>query len=162
MALAVASGVSKEAIVTALKSFTGLPHRSQWVARINDVDWINDSKATNPGAVKAAIEGIDQPVILLAGGQAKGANMAILCDSLRKHVKTVLLFGEDADSMWRDWQECTQVERYTDLQQTVMRARVIALPGDVVLLSPACASFDQFSGFAQRGDSFCQLVGDLT
>lgn len=161
MALARSAGTSREAIVSALESFTGLPHRSQWVARINGVDWINDSKATNPGAVRAAVDGIDEPVILLAGGQGKGADMQILCASLRAHVRVMLLFGADANVMARSLAGCTEIERVEDLDSAVKRAHELARPGDVVLLSPACASFDQFSGFAERGERFAQYVRSL-
>ena len=161
MALARTAGISKQAIITALKSFAGLPHRSQWVAEINGVNWINDSKATNPGAVKAAVEGMDDAVILLAGGQGKGADMTILRETLKKNVKTILLFGEDAESMAADCRGTTAIERVDNLQQAVLRANDIAEPRDIVLLSPACASFDQFSGFEQRGDAYCRYVEAL-
>ncbi len=162
MALARTADISRDAIVAALRTYTGLPHRSQWVGEINGVNWINDSKATNPGAVRAAVEGIDEPVVLIAGGQGKGANMDSLCDILRNNVKTVLLFGEDATAMAASWSGCTQVEQVENLAQAVDRAHRIAVSGDVVLLSPACASFDQFSGYAERGDTFRELVGALT
>lgn len=162
MALARLAGVSRKGILKALKTYAGLPHRSQWVAEINGVNWINDSKATNPGASKAAIEGTDAPIILLAGGQSKGARMELLCDTLRQHVKTVLLFGQDASSMYASWQDCTQIEQVRDLQQAVERAHQIAVSGDIVLLSPACASFDQYRGFAHRGEHFCELVRALS
>jgi UDP-N-acetylmuramoylalanine--D-glutamate ligase len=158
MALADVAGISKQAMLSALKSYSGLAHRSQWVAEINGVNWINDSKATNPGAAKAAIDGLQEPIILLAGGQGKGADMALLCETLKQHVKTVLLFGEDADSMQSVWKGYVKSERVDDLQQAVRRAHELAIAGDIVLLSPACASFDQFSGFADRGDQFCNLV----
>ena len=158
MAMARLVGISRSAIIETLKSFTGLPHRSQWVAEINGVSWINDSKATNPGAAKAAIDGIDQPIILIAGGQGKGANMRMLCDSLQQHVRQVLLFGQDADTMQQSWQDCVALERVDDMVEAVQRAAQIAQAGDLVLLSPACASFDMYSGYAARGDHFSELV----
>lgn len=161
MALAQAAGVSKTAIVDCLKQFPGLDHRSQWVAEINGVNWINDSKATNPGATLAAIQGIDEPVILLAGGQSKGANMKPLCAAVKEHVSCILLFGQDADKIAASLQGCTKIERVDNLQQAVIRAHQIAAPGDIVLLSPACASFDQFAGFADRGEQFATMVRSL-
>ena len=161
MALAQCAGISRHAIVETLKTFRGLPHRSQWVADINGVSWINDSKGTNPGATRAAVEGLDEPVILLAGGQSKGANMGSLCETLRQHVKAVLLFGQDAGLMQQSWQGCTSLQRVNDLSQAVQRASELAEPGDVVLLSPACASFDMYSGFVARGEHFISLVEDL-
>ena len=158
MALADCCGVSRSAMISAMTSFAGLPHRSQWIAEIDGVAYINDSKATNPGAAKAAIDGQQQPIILIAGGQTKGANVDGLCDSLRQHVKSVLLMGQDADMMQQAWQDCVEIERIDDMPQAVQRARQIAQPGDLVMLSPACASFDMYSGFAARGDHFAQLV----
>ncbi|MCK4710101.1 MAG: UDP-N-acetylmuramoyl-L-alanine--D-glutamate ligase, partial [Gammaproteobacteria bacterium] len=158
MAMADQINISKSAILKVLRSYAGLPHRSQWVADINGVSWINDSKATNPGATKAAVEGFDEPVILLAGGQSKGADVSVLCESLKQHVKTVLLFGQDADLIEQSWQHCVDIQRVENMQSAVQLAREVASAGDIVLLSPACASFDMYSGFAARGDHFCSLV----
>ena len=162
MAMARVAGISKPAILKALKSYAGLAHRSEWIAEINGVSWINDSKATNPGATKAAIEGLDEPVILIAGGQSKGANVSILCESLKQHVKTVLLFGQDADEIEQSWQGCVNIQRVDDLEQAVQTASDLAIAGDIVLLAPACASFDMYSGFAARGDHFSRLVRALS
>ncbi|RKZ11227.1 UDP-N-acetylmuramoyl-L-alanine--D-glutamate ligase [bacterium] len=162
IAMARVAGISKPAILKALESYAGLPHRSEWIAEINGVSWINDSKATNPGATKAAIEGLDEPVILLAGGQSKGANVAILCESLSQHVKTVLLFGQDADVLQQSWNECVNIQRVDNLEQAVQIANQIAVTGDIVLLAPACASFDMYSGFPARGDHFKGLVRALS
>lgn len=162
MAMANQIDISKQAILKALKTYAGLPHRSQWVAEINGVSWINDSKATNPGATKAAVDGFDEPVILIAGGQSKGADVSVLCDSLKSHVKTVLLFGQDAEVLEQSWQGCADLQQVQDLQQAVQVASDLALSGDIVLLSPACASFDMYSGFAARGDHFCSLVGAMS
>jgi UDP-N-acetylmuramoylalanine--D-glutamate ligase len=162
MALAQIAGISRSAIVETLKQFPGLDHRSQWVADINGVSWINDSKATNPGATLAAIQGIDEPIILLAGGQSKGANMQSLCPAVKEKVSCVLLFGQDADQIEDSLQGCTRIERLDNLAQAVVRAHQIAQTGDLVLLSPACASFDQFKGFADRGEQFSKLVRSLS
>ncbi len=161
MALANQLGISRTAIIDALKSYPGLPHRSEWIAEINDVNWINDSKGTNPGATKAAIEGFDQPVILLAGGQSKEADLSVLCDSLKQHVKTVFLFGQDADLIEQSWQNCVLIQRTEDMSQAIKLASQQAVAGDIVLLSPACASFDMYSGFAARGDHFRELVRSM-
>ncbi len=162
IAMARVAGISRPAILKALKYYAGLPHRSEWIAEINGVSWINDSKATNPGATKAAIEGLDDSVILLAGGQSKGANVSILCESLRQHVKTVLLFGEDADVLEQSWNKFVNIKRVDDLEQAVQIANDIAVEGDIVLLAPACASFDMYSGFSARGDHFKSLVRALS
>ena len=161
MGLARAVGVSRQAIVSALRSFKGLAHRSQWVAEIDGVVWINDSKATNPGATEAAIRGLDARVILLAGGQGKDADMHSLCEVLRERVARVFLFGEDAAVMAHAFAGCCEIHRVETLQQAVVEASRVARPGQAVMLSPACASFDQFSGFAERGECFIQAVEAL-
>lgn len=158
MAMANTLGVSQQAIVKALKTYAGLEHRSQWVAEINGVSWINDSKGTNPGATKAAIEGLDAPVVLIAGGQSKGADVSVLCDSLKRHVKAVIVMGEDAALLQKNWEHCASIILVKNMLEAVARARDLAEPGDIVLLSPACASFDQYPGFAYRGQHFCDLV----
>jgi UDP-N-acetylmuramoylalanine--D-glutamate ligase len=161
MALANAIGVSKKAIVEALKKFEGIPHRSQWVAEHNGVEWINDSKATNVGAAKASIEGRDRPVILIAGGQSKNADMSVLREVLNQRVKLVLLMGEDADRMDQAWRGSTHIERVDSMKCAVARAYANARPGDCVLLAPACASFDMYEKFEARGDDFVQNVRSL-
>jgi UDP-N-acetylmuramoylalanine--D-glutamate ligase len=161
MALANTIGISKQAIIDALKKFEGIPHRSQWVAEHNGVEWINDSKATNVGAAKASIEGRDRPIILIAGGQSKNADMRVLCEVLKRQVKLVLLMGEDADSMERAWFGSTRIERVDSMECAVARAYANAESGDCVLLAPACASFDMYEKFEARGDDFVQNVRSL-
>jgi len=161
MAIADALGISREAIVATLKSFTGIPHRSQWIAEIGGVEWINDSKATNVGAAQASIDGRTRPVILIAGGQSKGADMSVMRETLRQKVKQVLLLGEDAERLQQAWQGATKLERVADMRAAVTRARELALAGDCVLLAPACASFDMYEKFEARGDDFARLVREL-
>jgi UDP-N-acetylmuramoylalanine--D-glutamate ligase len=161
MAIAHRLGVSREAIVSALQNFRGIAHRSQWVAEIDGVEWINDSKATNVGAAQASIEGRDRPVILIAGGQSKGADMSLMFDSIRQQVKCVLLLGVDAGRLQQAWQGATEIERVDTMRAAVERARQIATAGDCVLLAPACASFDMYSKFEARGDDFIQCVREL-
>ena len=161
MAIAQRLGVSREAIVSALQDFHGIAHRSQWVAEIDGVEWINDSKATNVGAAQASIEGRDRPVILIAGGQSKGADMSLMFDSIQQNVKCVLLLGEDAERLQQAWQGATEIERVDTMRAAVERARQVAIAGDCVLLAPACASFDMYPKFEARGDDFMQSVGEL-
>ena len=161
MALAHAAGVSRKAIVEALKNFEGIPHRSQWVAESNGVEWINDSKATNVGAARASIEGRHRPVILIAGGQSKNADMVPLFQVLKQHVKLVLLMGEDADRMEQAWRGSTHIERVDSMKCAVARAYANAKAGDCVLLAPACASFDMYEKFEARGEDFVQNVRSL-
>ena len=161
MAIADNIGISKAAIVEALQAFRGIPHRSQWVAEIGGVEWINDSKATNVGAAQASIEGRNRPVILIAGGQSKGADMSVMKETLKQKVKLILLLGEDAELMQRAWQDAAPIERVETMREAVNRAHQIANSGDCVLLAPACASFDMYPKFEARGDDFMQCVKEL-
>jgi len=161
MALATVAGVSKKAIVKALKNFEGIPHRSQWVAEIDGVEWINDSKATNVGAARASIEGRDRPVILIAGGQSKNANMTVLRQVLKARVKLVLLMGEDSESMGKAWHGSTRIETVDNMGEAVTRASEEARAGDCVLLAPACASFDMYDKFEARGEDFSEKVRSM-
>ncbi len=162
MALADAIGISQSAITTALKNFTGIPHRSQWIAEINGVEWINDSKATNVGAAKASIEGRNRPVILIAGEKKKNANMAVLAPVIARHVKLILLLGEDADRLQQAWQTAAPIVRVIDMREAVQKANEHAEVGDCVLLAPACASFDMYPKFEARGDDFAKCVRGLS
>lgn len=161
MAIASAMGISRKAIVAAMKEFEGIAHRSQWVAEIDGVEWINDSKATNVGAAQASIEGRDRPVILIAGGQSKGADVSLMRQTLKDRVKLVLLMGVDAGLMQKAWQGATVIERVEDMQAAVTRAQQLARAGDCVLLAPACASFDMYENFEARGDDFMTRVRAL-
>jgi UDP-N-acetylmuramoylalanine--D-glutamate ligase len=161
MAIANALGISRQAIVGAMRDFAGIPHRSQWVAEIDGVEWINDSKATNVGAAKASIEGRERPVILIAGGQSKGADMSLMNDAIRDRVKLVLLLGEDAERLQQAWHGATEIERVRDMRDAVRRAHAFAVSGDCVLLAPACASFDMYEKFEQRGEDFMRQVQEL-
>ena len=161
MAIAHSIGISRPAIVAAIKQFSGMPHRSQWIAEIDGVEWVNDSKATNTGAAQASIEGRERPLILIAGGQSKGADMSVMFATIKRHVKLVLLLGEDAARLQQAWQGATRIERVRDMQQAVQRAHEVARSGDCVLLAPACASFDMYPKFEARGDDFSRRVKEL-
>jgi UDP-N-acetylmuramoylalanine--D-glutamate ligase len=162
MAIAHSVGLSRKAIVTAMEEFAGIPHRGQWVAEIDGVEWINDSKATNIGAAQASIEGRERPVILIAGGQSKGADMGLMSETIRQKVKLAILLGEDASLLQKAWQDATRIERVRDMQEAVQRAHEVARSGDCVLLAPACASFDMYPKFEARGDDFMQRIKELT
>jgi UDP-N-acetylmuramoylalanine--D-glutamate ligase len=162
MAIAHSAGISKAAIVAALRDFRGIAHRSQWVAEIDGVEWINDSKATNVGAAQASIEGRERPVILIAGGQSKGADVSVMVNTIRQKVRLVILMGEDADRLQQAWQEATRIERVANMHEAVQLAQSSARQGDCVLLAPACASFDMYPRFEARGDDFMQRVRELS
>jgi len=161
LALGHAIGLSMGNMLAALKQFKGLPHRTQFVARINGVDWINDSKATNVGATIAALIGLPGKHILIAGGIAKGADFSELADIVKKHCRAVVLLGEDAEKIHAVMPDEVVVKRVVDMRAAVVAAEALAQAGDNVLLAPACASFDMFENFEQRGDAFIQAVEAL-
>ena len=158
LALGYVSGLTLESMVTSLYEFKGLPHRTQFIAEINGVNWINDSKATNVGATIAALTGLSGKHVLIAGGVAKGADFSELSNSVKKHCRAVVLFGQDAAQIKAILPDNVVVETVVDLQSAVISAQSLAQQGDNVLFAPACASFDMFDNFEHRGDTFIQLV----
>jgi UDP-N-acetylmuramoylalanine--D-glutamate ligase len=161
LALGTAVGLSPEAMCDALRRFKGLPHRMQRVAKINEVTWINDSKATNIGACVAALQGYDRKVILLAGGDAKGADMQELRPAVQEKVKCIVLMGKDADLIEQALNGCVPSVRAQNMREAVRLAADQAAPGDIVLLSPACASLDQYKNYQERGEIFTKAVLEL-
>ncbi len=164
-ALAKAAGVATDQMVEVLQRFPGLPHRSQWVRTLDHVDWINDSKGTNIGATISAISGIggsmQGKIVLIAGGQGKGADFTELRAPMSDYVRSVVLIGEDADKLEHALTGSVQILRADSLDEAVHIAKHTAKPGDVVLLSPACASLDMFRDFNHRGDVFTDVVNAL-
>ena len=148
-----------------LTGFSGLPHRSQWVRTINAVDWINDSKGTNVGATQSAIAGIGGAIagkiVLIAGGQGKGADFKLLREPVTHYVRSLVLLGQDADKLAAALQDVVEVTCVNTLKEAVGVAHQVAQSGDVVLLSPACASLDMFHDFNHRGEIFTALVEQL-
>ncbi|MEY4768794.1 MAG: hypothetical protein RL637_1433 [Pseudomonadota bacterium] len=161
LALGESVGLDKQVMCQALRAFVGLDHRMQKVATKRGIHWINDSKATNIGACAAALEGYDHPVILLAGGQAKGADMTELRPVLAKQTKAVILMGVDALSMARAFKDCVSLYFAASMTEAVKIATEIAQAGDTVLLSPACASLDQYQNYQHRGEAFASAVHAL-
>ena len=151
-------GCRQQDIQQGLCSFRPLEHRMSLVAEIGGVSYIDDSKATNVGAVYSALAAVRHPVILIAGGRDKGGDYSILTEPVRQKVKHMLLIGEAKDTMARAFLAFTNVEVFDSLQEAVSRAASLAVPGDTVLLSPACASFDMFSSYAERGEIFRKSV----
>lgn len=158
LALAEAADIGLEPAVTALQRFRGLPHRMQVVAEIDDVSWINDSKGTNVGATEAAITGLEGPLILLAGGDGKGADFTCLRQSVAAKVKVAILFGRDRQRLAEALSPVTETVMVENLEAAMALARRRASAGDKVLLSPACASLDQFENYQVRGERFESLV----
>jgi len=158
LALVRAAGLEPADTVDALRRFEGLPHRMQHVASIDGVDWYDDSKGTNVGATVSAIEGLQRPLVLIAGGTGKGADFGALREPLSRRARAVVLIGQDAGRIAEAIEGATTVEHAGDIDTAVERAAALAGPGDVVLLSPACASFDQFRDYRERGEAFAAAV----
>ncbi len=154
-------GCSRESIVAGLQAFTPLPHRLTRVADINGITFINDSKATNSGALLSALHGMKKPVILIAGGREKGEDFQNLVDTVRQKVKVLLLIGEAAETMANLFSHVVTIKRINSLEAAVTAASELAEPGDTVLLSPACASFDMFKNYNERGEIFTRAVMNL-
>jgi UDP-N-acetylmuramoylalanine--D-glutamate ligase len=150
-----------DALLPALRGFTGLPHRSQPVGRHDGVDYIDDSKGTNVGATLAAIRGVTGPLILIAGGQGKGQDFAPLADALVGKARAVVLLGVDAPAIAQALNGALPVRVVDSIEAAVLCAAGWAQPGDTVLLSPACASLDMFASYAERGDRFAAAVRGL-
>ena len=163
--LAMALGIDMKYIRAAIKEYEGLPHRCQWVANIRGVEFYNDSKGTNVGATMAAVEGLGQiisgHILLIAGGISKGADFRPLVPMINRWGKEVILIGQDAVEMAANFDNDIQTYFANDMQDAVSVALEHATPGDAVLLSPACASFDMFQNFQERGQTFIQSVGRL-
>jgi len=165
LSLGKAVGLCFDDMVETLKCFTGLPHRTQWVAEADGVNWVNDSKATNTGAAIAAISGMNGPLVVIAGGESKGADFSEFSDQLKLHCRAVILLGRDADLLDASIQQSEitptfgfVVKHVNDMSSAVKVANDLALQGDTVVLAPACASLDMFDSFEHRGDVFMRLV----
>ncbi len=165
LALGHAVGLPMAAMLAALRDFTGLPHRCQWVGQHAGVDYYDDSKATNVGAALAAIEGFGAELsgqqVLIAGGDGKGANFSALVAPVREHCRSVILLGRDAERLEQVLAGKVPTQRVATLEEAVIAAASTAQPGDLVLLSPACASLDMFRNFEERGRLFAEAVGRL-
>jgi len=161
MALAEAAKVPFDAMKRAILQFKGLAHRTELIAERDGVRWINDSKGTNVGATLAALNGMTGPAVLIAGGDGKGADFSALKAACAAHARAVVLIGRDAPLIEAALAKVVPVAHAANMAQAVRRARDFAQPGDVVLLSPACASFDMYRNYEHRGDAFRAAVEDL-
>ncbi len=165
MAICHALHVELKNIVEAVRNFSGLPNRCQWILNLKGVDFYNDSKGTNVGATIAAIDGLGQTldggVVLIAGGVGKGADFSALIPVVECHVKVVILIGEAAKEIARVLKGRTRVLFAGTMDAAVATALAESTPGDAVLLSPACASFDMFADFNHRGQVFEAAVRSL-
>ena len=155
------AGATASAIARTLRSFTGLPHRMQRVIEHAGVVYVDDSKATNVGAAQKALEGLDRPVVLIAGGRDKGGSYEPLVELLRVKARAVVLLGEAAPLLAQAIGTSVPFEEATDMNDAVRRAAALARPGDCVLLAPACSSLDMYKNYAERGDAFAEAARGL-
>jgi UDP-N-acetylmuramoylalanine--D-glutamate ligase len=154
-------GLPGESLVHSLRTFPGVPHRLEPVGAIGDIRFVNDSKGTNVDAVIKALQSYSAPVVLILGGRDKHGDFTALHDLLREHARAVVVMGEAAGVIAPQIQNTVPLHREETLDRAVRTAHHWAQPGDVVLLSPGCASFDQFKNFEERGERFRQEVGRL-
>lgn len=166
LALGHAVGLPFEPMLAALRAFTGLAHRCQWVRELRGVAYYDDSKATNVGAALAAIEGlgadIDGKLVLIAGGDGKGADFSGLAAPVARYCRAVVLLGRDAELIAAALGDAVPLVRVKTLDEAVQRCAELAREGDAVLLSPACASLDMFKNFEERGRLFAQAAEGLS
>lgn len=163
LALGSAAGLPLDSMLRTLARFRGLAHRCEYVASVDGVTYYNDSKGTNVGASEAAIRGLadDGKVVLIAGGQGKGASFTSLGDTLAESGRAAVLIGEAADQIDAAIRGRVASVRAHSMDEAVKMARQLSQPGDKVLLSPACASFDMFNGYSHRGQAFVDAVNQL-
>lgn len=165
LALGEAIGLPMASMLETLHRFHGLAHRCQWVATYHEVEWYNDSKATNVSAAQAAIEGLGAEVtgklVVIAGGLGKNADFSPLYKSLQNHARLLILIGQDAPQIAQTLQGSVAIDHAASLEEAVAIAHAKATSGDAVILAPACASFDMFKNFEHRGDAFITAVRTL-
>jgi len=149
-----AGGFDWDKTLEGLRGFRGVEHRIELVASLDGVDFFNDSKSTNIDSLKVALESFERPVVLIAGGQGKGSDYGVIRELVRQRVRKLIVIGEDAAKLDAAFGDVVGVEQASDMDDAVRRAAGVARAGDVVLLSPACASFDMFDNFEHRGRVF--------
>ncbi len=154
-------GEPMDAIVEQLKTFHGLPHRLEYVLEYKGVLFINDSKATNPHATRFALKKMDAPVVLILGGDTKGVDLSELREAVHEKVRALIAIGENRSKIAEDFGDLVDVQTADSMREAVQKAFRIARPGDIVLLSPACASFDWFQNYKDRGRQFRDATRDL-
>jgi len=154
-------GVEVDSIQSTLKTFEGVEHRLEFVRELHSVLYYNDSKATNVDSVWYALQAFKEPIVLLLGGRDKGNDYTQLTKLVEKQVKAIVAIGESADKVEQAFRGTSTVTKAASMDEAVSTAHSLAQSGDVVLLSPACASFDWFKNFEQRGQVFKELVKNL-
>ena len=154
-------GLEIDAVREGLRTFAALEHRLEFVREINGVSWYNDSKATNVDAVWYGLGGFDKPIILIAGGRDKDSDFSKLYSRVKQNVKALILIGEARKKMASVLQGAAEIIICSSLHEAVKKAGLVSGSGEVVLLSPACASFDMFENYEERGNQFKKLVEEL-
>lgn len=154
-------GIPTASIRATLRNFKGVEHRLEFVREVQGVTYVNDSKATNVDSVWYALQSFDRPIVLFLGGRDKGNDYSRLVGLVKKHVKGIVAVGESADKVMKSFASIVRVTTATSMEEAVQVGARMAAPGDVVLLSPACASFDWFENYEHRGRVFKKLVGEL-
>jgi len=161
LAVARAAGLDWQRVVAALRTFRGVEHRIEPVGELDGAAWYNDSKSTNIDSLRVALESFEAPVVLLAGGRGKGSDYGVLRDLVGARVKALVTLGEDAPLLEAAFGDLVPARRAASMGEAVAAARGLAAPGDVVLLSPGCASFDWYENFEARGRDFKACVAAL-
>ncbi|TLU87396.1 MAG: UDP-N-acetylmuramoyl-L-alanine--D-glutamate ligase [Chlorobium sp.] len=161
IAVARALGIGNDAVRSALREFKGVEHRQEFVTTINGADWVNDSKATNINAMRTAIEALPGTAVLIAGGRDKGNDYSSVIDLLRSKISLIIAIGESQAKIASFFEGEVPHKEAASLEEAVSFARDAATPGQTVLFSPGCASFDMFDNFEQRGQQFKQYVHQL-
>lgn len=165
LALGESVGISLSSMIETLKRFSGLAHRCQIVRLHNGVEYVNDSKGTNPGSVVTALTSLGREIkgkiVLIAGGDAKGADLYSLREPVATYVKELVLIGADADRFVEELNEIVAIHKESSMKSAVIKASQLAVEGDLVLLSPSCASFDMFQNYEHRGMEFMKEVAAL-
>ena len=156
--VALSLGISKEKCQQVFKQFSGLEHRLEQVATIAGVEYYNDSKCTTVDALKYSLQSFDKPIVLIAGGKDKGGRFVDLRSIVEKKVKVAILIGEAADRIFSEWGGATLIHKADSLEKAMEMAKIETDEGDVVLLSPACSSFDMFDNYENRGEVFKEIV----
>ena len=160
-AVALANGIEAPAVTAGLREFAGVAHRLEMVGELDGVIWVNDSKATNAAATAVALDAFAAPIHLILGGRSKGQDFSALRDAVAARARAVHVIGEATDQVLRELDGTVPLYAHEDLREAVAAARATARGGEVVLLSPGCASFDQFADFEDRGRVFRALVRAL-
>ena len=153
--------VDDKIIINTMKNFSGIDHRLQIIKEINEVTYVNDSKATNIHSVIVAINSFETPIILLLGGKNKNSDFRLLLPHTKRHVKHIVSYGEAGGEIAAAIGYAVRLNCVSSLSEAVASAHNLASPGDIVLMSPGCASFDQFNNFEERGEKFISLVNNL-